>query len=73
MSDSIHSEEYHPFADSRVRTVLGLSGGIMLVVVAFLFIEDTLVRWLLVGVAAVDVVVTPYMLKWFAQQAEYDE
>lgn len=73
MTDSIQSEEYHPFADPRVRALLGLSGGITILIVAFLFIEDQMVRWLLVGVAAVDVIVTPYMLKWVAEQAVHDE
>jgi hypothetical protein len=73
MTERIQSEEYHPFADSRVRALLGLSGGITILIVAFLFIEEPMVRWLLVGVAAVDVIVTPYMLKWVAEQAGHDE
>jgi hypothetical protein len=73
MTDSAHSSTDNPLADSRVRLFLGLSGGITILVVAFLFIEDPMVRWLLVAVAAVDVVLTPYMLKWAAEQAENDE
>lgn len=68
MSESVQADESNPFADSRVRTVIGLSGGISLILVAFLVVEDPMLRWLMVAIAAVDVVATPYMLKYMSEQ-----
>jgi len=49
-------------ADRRVRGLVGLSGGLAIAVVAVVAIEDPTVRWMMLGVAALDAVVTPYLL-----------
>lgn len=64
--------EDHPFANSNVRILLGLSSALVIVFVAFFFIEDTLMRWLLVGIAAVDAVTTPYILKMAVENADQE-
>jgi len=65
-------DEQHPFADRRVRSVLGLFSATMVLVVAFLFVDGT-VRWVMVGVAAIDLVATPYILGLAMDQQETDE
>jgi len=61
--------EDHPFANSKVRTLLGLSSALIVVFVAFFFVEDAMLRWLMVAVAAIDAVVTPYVLKLAVENA----
>lgn len=51
----------HPFADKRVRSLVGLSGGIVIAVVAFLYLEG-IAQWIGYGIAVLDVVITPYIL-----------
>jgi len=60
----------HPFANPTIRVLIGLSGALVLVFIAFFVVEDALVRWLIVGVAAVDAVATPYILKQVVENAE---
>jgi predicted Co/Zn/Cd cation transporter (cation efflux family) len=64
--------EDHPFANSNVRILLGLSSALIVVFVAFFFIEDTILRWLMVAVAAMDAVATPYILKLAVEDATED-
>jgi hypothetical protein len=63
----------HPFANKNVRLLIGLSGAVVALFVAFFFVPPGLTRWAIVGVAAVDVVVTPWILKRAAEQAEANE
>lgn len=63
----------HPFANSNLRILLGLSSSLMLVFVAFVFVPGGILRWLLVAFAAVDVVLTPYMLKMVVANLEENE
>lgn len=60
----------HPFANPNVRILIGLSSALVLVFIAFFAVEDTLLRWLIVGIAAVDAVTTPYILKHVVENAE---
>jgi hypothetical protein len=69
---SEHDISQNPFADRRVRTLVGLSGGLAIGVIAVLFIEDPTVRWVMLGIAALDVVVTPYILGLVARQETGD-
>ena len=64
--------EEHPFADRRVRSAMGLFSATIVLVVAFLFV-DGVVRWAMVGVAAIDLVATPYILGLAMEQQESDE
>ncbi|MFC7057852.1 hypothetical protein [Halovenus salina] len=67
------SPEEHPFANSNVRILLGLMSSLTIVVVAVLFVDDALLTALMVGIAAVDAVVTPYVLGLAIENAESEE
>jgi predicted Co/Zn/Cd cation transporter (cation efflux family) len=64
--------EDNPFANSNVRILLGLSSALIVVFVAFFFVDDTMLRWLMVAIAAMDAVVTPYILKMAVEDAIED-
>lgn len=51
----------NPLADRRVRGMIGLSGGVLIAAIAVFFTEPPLM-WVLLAVAVVDVVATPYLL-----------
>jgi hypothetical protein len=51
---------------------MGLFSATIVLVVAFLFV-DGVVRWAMVGVAAIDLVATPYILGLAMEQQESDE
>lgn len=61
--------EDHLFANSNFRVLLGLSSALIIVAVAFLAFEGW-IRWMLVGLAAVDAVTTPYLLKMAVENAD---
>lgn len=48
-------------ADRRFRSLVGLTGGIVIAVVSFLFLEG-IAQWIGYGIAILDVVLTPYLL-----------
>jgi len=52
-----------------VRYGFGLSSAAVLVALAFLVFEGTM-RWVVLGIAALEVLVTPQILKLAAQQSE---
>jgi hypothetical protein len=52
----------NPFESKIVRSAIGLSGALMIAVVALFFVDGTL-RWILLAFAAFDAVFTPYILK----------
>lgn len=58
----------HVFADRRVRALVGLSGGLAMAVVAVVAVEDPTVQWILLGGAALDAVITPYILGMVVEQ-----
>lgn len=60
-------------ANSNVRVLLGLSSALIIVFVAFFFVDDALLRWVMIGVAAVDAVTTPYVLKLAIENADRSE
>lgn len=62
----------NPLADRRVRSLLGLFSATMVVVVAVLFV-DGMIRWLMLGIAALDLVMTPYILGLAVEQEQADE
>jgi hypothetical protein len=62
----------NPLADRRVRTLVGFVGGLSIAVVAVLFVEPPL-TWLLLGVAVLDVLVTPYVLGRAIERQEIDD
>ncbi len=51
-----------PFESSAIRYGIGLSSAVMLVIVAFMVLEGTM-RWLVMGIAVVEAVLTPQLLK----------
>ncbi|ESP87934.1 hypothetical protein [Candidatus Halobonum tyrrellensis] len=55
MSDS-------PFANPLLRYGIGLSGAVVIAFVALFFLEGA-TRWIALGIAALDAVVTPMVLK----------
>lgn len=63
----------NPFANPNFRMAIGLMGALSIVFVAFFAIDDPTLRWILVGVAAVDAVATPYILKLTVENAEDEE
>lgn len=65
-------EQANPLADRRVRSLMGLFSASIVVAVALLFVDGT-VRWIMLGVAAVDLVMTPYILGLAAEQSQQDE
>lgn len=67
MSDEMRE---NPFADRRVRGLIGLSGGVLIAAIAVFFTEPPL-TWVLLGVAVLDVIVTPSLLgKSVSQSSE---
>jgi len=51
----------NPLRDRRVRGLIGLSGAAVVAFVAIFFLEGT-IRWVVLGVALLDAIVTPYIL-----------
>lgn len=51
----------NPLRDRRVRGLIGLSGAVVVAFVAIFFLEGT-IRWVVLGVALLDAIVTPYIL-----------
>jgi len=64
--------ETNPLADKRVRGAIGLSGALVVVFVAYFFLEGT-VQLVAYGIAVVDAIVTPIILGKAAEQAEQGE
>jgi hypothetical protein len=62
--------ERHPFANSNVRLAIGLSGAITILVVAFFFLPPGPIRWALIGMAVLDAVATPHILKMAVESNE---
>jgi hypothetical protein len=60
-------EQANPLESSLVRTLIALSGASVAAAVGVLFF-DGLLRWLIIGIAVLDVIVTPYILKMAAEQ-----
>ncbi len=54
------------FDSAIFRYGVGLSGGLVIAVIALLFLEGT-VQLLALGIAVLDVFLTPYLLKQAAQ------
>jgi len=52
-----------------VRYGFGLSSAVVLTIIALLFL-DGMMRWLVLGIAALEVVVTPQILKLAAEQSD---
>lgn len=65
--------EENPLANPNVRVMLGLMSSLTIVVVAVLFVDDTLLTGLMVAIAAVDAVVTPYVLGQAIENAEREQ
>jgi hypothetical protein len=65
-------DEQNPLEDRRIRSMMGLFSATIVVVIAIL-VADGMLRWLMLGIAAVDLVATPYILGLAAKQAETDE
>lgn len=59
--------EANPLADKRVRSLIGLSGGLLVALIAYFFLEGT-VQLVAYGIAVLDAVVTPIILGKAAQQ-----
>jgi hypothetical protein len=52
----------HPFANPLVRHGIGLSGAVVVALVAYLFLDGT-VQLVAYAIAALDLLVTPQILK----------
>jgi hypothetical protein len=65
-------DQQNPLEDSRIRSAMGLVSATMVVVVA-VFLVDGVMRWLLFGIAALDLVMTPYILGLVARQQSDEE
>ncbi|WP_136689540.1 hypothetical protein [Halorhabdus amylolytica] len=59
----------NPLRDRRVRGLIGLSGAVVVAFVAIFFLEGT-IRWVVLGVALLDAIVTPYILGKAVENAE---
>ena len=64
-------DEQNPLADKRIRSLMGLSSGLIVAVVAIFFVDPPL-TWLLLGIAVLDVIATPYILGLAIEQQEGD-
>lgn len=65
-------DDENPFADRRVRSVLGLFSATMIAIVAIVFL-DGMIRWAMLAFAAFDLVMTPYMLGLVARQSDDED
>ncbi|WP_424017244.1 hypothetical protein ACOZ4N_15355 [Halorientalis pallida] len=61
--------ETNPLADRRIRGAIGLSGALVVVLVAYFFLEGT-VQLVAYGIAVLDAIVTPFVLGKVAEQNE---
>ena len=62
MSDARPSGELGVLADTRLWTAIAVATSVLLVLVAFLVLDGT-ARWLLAGIAVLDLVVTPVVTR----------
>ncbi len=62
-------EQTNPLESSLVRTLIALSGASVAAAVGIFFFEG-LTRWLIIGIAVLDVIVTPYILKMAVEQEQ---
>ncbi|RXK50551.1 hypothetical protein [Halorientalis pallida] len=61
--------ETNPLADRRIRGAIGLSGALVVVFVAYFFLEGT-VQLVAYGIAVLDAIVTPIVLGKAVEQNE---
>jgi hypothetical protein len=61
--------ETNPLADRRVRGAIGLSGALVVVFVAYFFLEGT-TQLVAYGIAVLDAVVTPIILGKAVEQSD---
>jgi hypothetical protein len=61
--------ETNPLADRRVRGAIGLSGALVVVFVAYFFLEGT-TQLVAYGIAVLDAVVTPIVLGKAVEQSD---
>ncbi|AFO56016.1 MULTISPECIES: hypothetical protein [unclassified Natrinema] len=52
-----------PFENPAIRYGMGFSSAVLLGVVAFVFFEEGLTRWLVLGLAVIEITVVPRILK----------
>ena len=64
-------DQDNPLADKRVRSLMGLSSGLIVAVVAIFFVEPPL-TYLMLGIAVLDVIATPYILGLAMEQQGED-
>jgi hypothetical protein len=64
-------DEQNPLADRRVRSLMGLSSGVLVAVVAVFFVDPP-ITYLMLGIAVLDVIATPYILGRAMEQQESD-
>ena len=58
---------FYPFENTTLRYGVALTSTALLLVVAFFFVEG-LLRWLIVGIAVVEITVVPRVLALAAEQ-----
>jgi len=66
------ADQSNPLEDRRVRSALGLFSASIIAVVAVFFV-DGMLRWLMLGIAAIDLLATPYILGLAIEQAEEED
>lgn len=59
----------HPFENPAVRYGIGFTSAAILAVIAFAFFDGT-IRWLVLGMAVLEITVFPQFLKWAVAQNE---
>ncbi|WP_136715759.1 hypothetical protein [Halorientalis salina] len=67
MAQTNDAPERNPLANPAVRHGLGFSGALVLVLVGYFFLEGTM-QLLVYGMALLDVIVTPQILKLSVEQ-----
>jgi len=64
-------DQDNPFADKRIRSLMGLLSGLIVAGIAIFFVDPPL-TYLMLGIAVFDVIATPYILGMAMEQQEDD-
>lgn len=61
MSTAAKATDDNPLADKRIRSLIGLSGALVIAIIAIVYLEG-IAQWIGLGIAVLDAAVTPYIL-----------
>ncbi|WP_049900499.1 hypothetical protein [Natrinema altunense] len=56
-----------PLENPAIRYGMGFSSAVLLCVVAFVFLEEGLTRWFVLGLAVIEITIVPRILKMTAE------